>query len=136
MNKKVGLWIDHKQAIIVAITGKGQEIGLIVSKAKKQGRSSAASMGKGSHEPQPVTADDIRQRVFTEHLNIYYDTVIAAIGDAEAILLFGPGEAKGELKRRLERNKMGERIAGVEAVDKMTHGQIAAKVRKHFAGLR
>jgi hypothetical protein len=48
-------------------------------------------------------------------------------------LLFGPGEAKGELKKRLERKKMGGRIAAVETVDKMTDGQIAAKVRKHFA---
>jgi hypothetical protein len=130
---KVGLWIDHKQAIIVAMTDKGEETGLIVSKAKRQGRISAGSPLKGSHEPQPVTADDIRQRVFTEHLNIYYDAVIAAIGNAEAILIFGPGEAKGELKKRLERNQMGKRIAAVEAVDKMTNRQIAAKVRQHFA---
>jgi hypothetical protein len=134
MKTKVGLWIDHKQAIIVAVTDQGEEIGLIVSKAKKQGLSFAAAQGKGAHEPQPVTADDIRQRVFTEHLNIYYDAVIAAIGDAEAILLFGPGEAKGELKKRLERKNMGKRIVAVEAVDKMTKRQIAAKVRRHFAG--
>ena len=133
MKTKVGLWIDHKQAIVVAVTDKGEEIGLIISKAKKQGRSSGGSFLKGSHEPQPVTADDIRQRVFTEHLNIYYDAVIAAIGDAEAILIFGPGEAKGELKKRLERSNMGKRISAVEAVDKMTNRQITAKVRKHFA---
>ncbi|MCX6556343.1 MAG: hypothetical protein NTW95_02765 [Candidatus Aminicenantes bacterium] len=132
MEKKVGLWIDHKQAIIVAVTGKGEETGLIISKAKKQGRDSGGSQGRGYREPQPVTADDIRQRVFSEHLNIYYDAVIAAIGNAEAILIFGPGEAKGELKKRLERDHLGGRIAALETVDKMTDRQIAAKVRKHF----
>jgi hypothetical protein len=132
MEKKVGLWIDHKQAIIVAVTGKGEETGLIISKAKKRGRNSGGSQARGSHEPQPVTADDIRQRVFTEHLNIYYDAVIAAIGNAEAILIFGPGEAKGELKKRLERDHLGGRIAAIETVDKMTDRQIAAKVRQHF----
>jgi len=69
----------------------------------------------------------------TEHLNIYYDAVIASIGDAESILIFGPGEAKGELNKRLKRNKLGGRIAGVETVDKMTDRQIAAKVRQRFA---
>jgi hypothetical protein len=132
MKTRVGLWIDHKKAIIVAVTDKGEETALIVSKAGKQSRTSGDPHLSGSHEPQQVTADDIRQRVSTEHFNIYYDAVIAAIGDAEAILIFGPGEAKGELKKRLERKKFGGRIAAVETVDKMTDRQIAAKVRQHF----
>jgi hypothetical protein len=131
MRTRVGLWIDHKQAIVVAITDKGDEIGPIVLKSENQHRYSGDPHFKDPHEPQQVTADDIRQRVLTEHLNIYYDAVIAAI--AESILIFGPGEAKGELKKRLERNNLGERIAAVEAVDKMTNRQIAAKVRKHFS---
>lgn len=132
MNSKVGLWIDHKQAIIVAIAGKGQETCLVVSMAEKQPRRSGNSSMKGSFEPRQVPADDIRQRVFTGHLNLYYDAVIAALGDAEAILIFGPGEAKGELKKRLEKNGLGGRIEGVEAADKMTKPQIAARVRKQF----
>ena len=57
---------------------------------------------------------------------------IASIRDAESILIFGPGEAKGELKQRLETNNLGGRIVGIETVDKMTDRQIAAKVRQHF----
>jgi hypothetical protein len=132
MRTGVGLWIDHKKAIVVAVTDKGQETGLIISKAGKQPRGSGDPHRSGSHEPQPVTADDIRQRVLTQHLNLYYDAVIACIGEAEAIFIFGPGEAKGELKKRLERKKFGKRIVTVETVDKMTDRQIAAKVRKHF----
>jgi hypothetical protein len=82
-----------------------------------------------------VPADDSRQRVFTAHLNIYYEAVIASIRDAESILIFGPGEAKGELKKRLEKSKLGGRIVGVETADKMTDRQIAAKVRQYFAEL-
>jgi hypothetical protein len=52
---------------------------------------------------------------------------------AESILLFGPGEAKGELRKRLERDKLGGRIVAVETVDKMTDRQIAAKVRGYFS---
>jgi hypothetical protein len=56
-----------------------------------------------------------------------------SIGGAESILIFGPGEAKGELKKRLQRRNLGGRIAVLETVDKMTDRQIAAKVRQHFA---
>jgi hypothetical protein len=79
-----------------------------------------------------VQADDRRQRKLTGHLNIYYDAVIACIRDAETILIFGPGEAKGELKKRLETNKLSGRIVGIETIDKMTDRQVAAKVRQYF----
>jgi hypothetical protein len=132
MRTKVGLWIDHRKAIVVTVTGKGEEMGLIISTVQKQRRRSGDSPLKGPYEQQRVPADDSRQRTFTGHLNIYYDAVIACIGDAESILIFGPGEAKGELKKRLKRNNLGGRITDVETVDKMTDRQIAAKVRRHF----
>ena len=77
-------------------------------------------------------AEDQRDRQFTVHLNRYYDEVISHIRDAESILLFGPGEAKGELEKRLANKGLGGRIVGTETVDKMTDRQITAKVRQHF----
>jgi hypothetical protein len=132
MGTKVGLWIDHRKAIIVAVTDKGEETGLIISKVEKQLRRCGDSPLKGTHESLQVPADDSRQRAFTGHLNIYYDAVIAGIHDAESILIFGPGEAKGELEKRLKRNNLGGCIVGIETVDKMTDRQIAAKVRHYF----
>jgi hypothetical protein len=35
MITKVGLWIDHRKAIVVTVTGKGEEMGLIISRAEK-----------------------------------------------------------------------------------------------------
>ena len=133
MRAKVGLWIDHRKAIVVTVTDKGQEIVFVISTVEKQGRRSGDSPLKGPYEQQQVPADDRRQRTFTGHLNVYYDAVIACLDDAESILIFGPGEAKGELKKRLKGSDLGGRIAGVETVDKMTDRQIAAKVRRHFA---
>jgi len=50
----------------------------------------------------------------------------------ESILIIGPGEAKGELVKRLERDEIGGRIVGIETVDKMTNRQIAERVRQQF----
>lgn len=133
MGTKAGLWIDHRKAIIVAVTERGEETGVIISKVEKQLRRSGDSPLKGRYESLEVPADDSRQRTLTGHLNIYYDAVIASIHEAESILIFGPGEAKGELKKRLERNKLGGRIVGIETIDRLTNGQIAAKVRRHFS---
>ena len=43
MRTRVGLWIDHRKAIVVAVTDKGEEIGLIISKVEKQLRRSGDS---------------------------------------------------------------------------------------------
>ena len=132
MSTKVGLWIDHRKATIITVSDKGEEIRLLISAVEKQLRRSGDSPLKGSFEPRQVPPDDSRQRTFTGHLNIYYDAVIASIRGADSILIFGPGEAKRELKTRLERKNLGKRIAGVETADRMTDRQIAAKVRGRF----
>lgn len=133
MTTKVGLWIDHKKAIVVSVTDKGEEVGLVISKVEKQLRRSGDSPLKGAYDLHQVPAEDRQQKARTGHLNLYYDAVIGCIGDAETILIFGPGEAKGELKKRLVKKSLGGRIASVETVDKMTDRQIAAKVRQRFA---
>jgi hypothetical protein len=130
MGRKVGLWIDHKQAIIVSIIDKKEEMGVILSNVQKQPRRAGDSPLRGPYEALQQQDSDTRQRTFTGQLNVYYDSVIASIRDAESILIFGPGEAKTELNDRLEKNKLDERIAGIETTDKMTDRQII--VRNYF----
>ena len=50
----------------------------------------------------------------------------------DSIQIFGPGEAKGELEKRLEHEGLKEHILAIETMDKMTDRQIAAKVRERF----
>jgi hypothetical protein len=133
MKTKVGLWMDHRKAVIVLVTDKGEETKLVISKVEKQPRRSGDSPLKGTYESAQVPASDRRQRAFTGYLNIYYEAIIACIRGAESILIFGPGEAKGELKKRLKKSGIGGRIAEMETVDRMTDRQIAAKVRRHFS---
>lgn len=126
MKRQVGLWIDHRETVVVVIGDEGEETRRIESGMEKHVRFSG---GSGSEDG---SAEDQRDRQFTGHLNRYYDEVFSYIRDAESILIFGPGEAKGELEKRLASKGLSGRIVGVETVDKMTDRQIAAKVRRHF----
>jgi hypothetical protein len=47
-------------------------------------------------------------------------------------LIFGPGEAKGELEKRIIHEKVRVPIVCIETADKLTDRQIATKVRKYF----
>jgi hypothetical protein len=121
-----GLWIDHREACVVFVGDGGEVTRRISSGMEKHVRFS------GGNRPEDGSADDQRDRQYTAHLNRYYDEVISCIHDAESILIFGPGEAKQELKNRLAREGLATRIVGIEAADKMTAPQIQAKVRQHF----
>ena len=122
MKTGVGLWIDHKKAVIVFVAGKDAEIKRISSNIEKHHRQSGVA----------TPADDVRERELTGHLNSYYDGVISCIRAAESILILGPGEAKSELKKRLEKDNLSRRIIRIETSDKMTDPQLVAFVRGHF----
>ncbi len=133
MKTNMGLWIDHRKAVIVAVSGKGEETSVIIeSKAEKQPGRFDGVRSTTPYESQKVQADGRQDIKFADKLNIYYDEVISVLRDAESILLFGPGEAKGELKKRLEDEHLAHLIQAVETVDQMADRQIAAKVRKYF----
>jgi stalled ribosome rescue protein Dom34 len=132
MKTTVGVWIDHRKAVVVLVTDEGEEVALTISKVEKQPRRSGDSPLKGRYESRQVLADDSQQKRSTGQLNIYYDAVIASIRDADSILLFGPGEAKGELQKRIEKSRLRGRIVAVETAERMTYRQIAAKARQYF----
>ena len=127
MKKNIGLWIDHRKAVIVIVTEDGEELKKITSNMEKHVRFT------GGTASEDGSTEDVRDRQFGNHLNNYYDEVIAVIRNADTIQIFGPGEAKGELEKRLEHEGLKAHILVVETVDKMTDRQISAKVRDQLA---
>ena len=129
--KEVGLWIDHRRAVIVTLDGKDDKgaqgtIEEVVSGMEKHVRYSS-----GAHVQEDV-AEDQQDKRFNGHLNKYYEEVAGRLRDAAAILILGPGEAKGELQKLLARQGKGGLVVGVQAADKMTDHQLAVLVRQHF----
>ena len=112
MKVHAGLWIDHQRTLIV-ITFPGGE-------KKLEVRAQVEALPSGAPRTDPG------------RLNPFYTEVITAIRDAEAVLIFGPDEARNELRHHLERARLGRKISGVEEAENMTVPELAAKVREHF----
>ena len=130
----VGLWIDRRKAIIVGITEEGETIRRIESGMERKVKLSGGSRtGKTPYGPQQVSVDSKQEDRIKRQLCQYYQEIIRRIRDAGKILILGPGEAKTELKKELEKSKeiVAKKIT-VEPADKMTEKQIAAKVRQFF----
>ena len=124
MNHKVGIWIDHKKAVIVSASTDGVTSKTLESKIGSHRRFSRPQEGGGEKKYEDR---------YDEHLDQYYDEVISELGEPEALLIFGPGEAKLQLKERLSRSKaLSKHIVGIETTDKLTDPQIVAKVKEHF----
>ena len=125
MKASAGVWIDHRKAVIVfAPTG---------TKATKVIKSGVRNGERWIGGEQSRAADDRRQNAATGEMNGYFDKVLAASGDAKSVFIFGPGEAKTELKKRIANRRPSVEIVAVRTADKMTDRQVAAKVHKYFS---
>lgn len=125
MNKKVGLWINRKKAVIVSIVNDVEARRIITSDMEHYVLYSTVVPGDGAPE-------EIRNRRFWNHLGEYYEKIITHIRDATEIQIFGPQEAKHELQKHLESEGLAGYIVSLEDAEQMTDLQIIAKVQKRF----
>ncbi len=131
MNTHMGVWIDHKKAVIVAA---GQDTATVVqSDVPGHTRFSGGGGNPGGHSSTRGGSERQHEERNRNALDEYFDQVLAALGHPEVLLILGPGEAKQQLADRLEHQTTRPRPAVVvETTDKLTDPQIIAKVSKYF----
>jgi hypothetical protein len=123
MNHNVGIWIDHKRAVIVSASAAGVTTKTLESEVGAHPRYSGQNGG----------GEKKYEERHGQHHDRYYDDVIGEAGQPEAFLIFGPGEAKLELKERLSRSEALSRSpVELETTDKLTDPEIVAKVKEYF----
>ena len=124
MSHDVGVWIDHKKAVIVSIVAGEVTTRTLTSDVGAHPHYSGSREGGGEKKYEERHNQD---------LDRYYDDVIDHLGKPDALLVFGPGEAKQQLKERLGGSKeLSESMVAVESTDKLTDPQIVAKVKEHY----
>lgn len=121
-----GLWLDQRRAVIVVVTNHGEEM------HENPSNIDQSFYGKNEAGVEDASTQDMRDRKYRKRLSRSYDSIITILRDTEAVLIFGPGEGKDELVKRLQVKGLKRRVKGVEMANKMTGRQIAARVREHF----
>lgn len=131
MGTRIGVWIDHKKAVIVVA---GQDTATTVeSDVPGHTRFSGGSGHPGGHISQRGRSEKQSEERNRNALDQYFDEVIDRLGDAESLLILGPGEAKTQLAERLGRATRRPRpTIALETTDKLTDPQIVAKVSEFF----
>ena len=133
MSNRVGIWIDHKKAVIVSTSADRITTKTLESEVGPHTRYSGRAGYPTANGPQDDRGEKKYEERYDQHLDRYYDEVIGQLGQPEALLIFGPGEAKRQLKERLSRSKaLSHHIVEIETTDKLTDPQIVAKVKQHY----
>ncbi len=132
MRPKAGLWIDHRNAIIELITENMDEVKEEFIRVASNLEQHEFAISEKQYGRRDRPAYDIRKRNSAAYTDAYYDRVIAALRNAEEVYIFGPGSAKYELKKRIERNGIYDRLIRTEPAAKLTGHQIVAKVRNYY----
>ena len=131
MKSQTGVWIDHREAVVVKLSDSGEEITVVESDAEKQPRRSS-DRPTGSFEPLQQQSDDTLERKFKADLERFYDKVILKVKESKSILILGPGEAKTEFRKQLSSVSGAGTEISVETADRMTQPRIVAAVRQFF----
>lgn len=136
MSLRVGLWVDHNKAVIVKLDQDNVTVKTIESGVGGRVRLSGGSRSRTPYGPQDVASDSKRQGRYQKHLTEFYRSLIDILRDADELYIFGPGEAKKELHREIEKIKpLRGKVIAVDTTDKMTEPEISAAV-KYFFGKR
>lgn len=133
MDRQLGLWIDHKQAYLIRNGAKKVEI--IPSNVKRREHYTGGARIGGSYN-QNLDSELRHNDHYQQQLEKYYTQVIKTLRQADSILIMGPGEAKLELKKALQKHgDLRSRLVKVEPADKMTVNQMLAHVRLFYEEL-
>ncbi|HQZ25795.1 MAG TPA: hypothetical protein PLD18_10895 [Flavobacterium sp.] len=135
MEKQVGIWIDTKKAIIVALEGQKEEkITEIDSEIENRiyhNEESNKGTFTGSHQSDSETKFDNRKK---EQMEYYLAAVMNHIKKADYLYIFGPADTKLKLEQKIRDEKSLDKIKlkAVETTDKMTLNEIVAQVKDFY----
>lgn len=133
MKKNTGLWIDHKEALLVSIEGESLVVQRVPSEAESHFRPSGGWKSSGTSVAQSISKEQTADESRKHQYQAFYKKVMALLGDSSGIALFGPGEAKIELAKAISKvGSLHEKVKAVEACDRMTEKQFIAKVKSFF----
>jgi len=136
-NKKIGVWMDQKQALLVSCENKHASF-------KEKVESPVESMVRYPGETDSKTKmknnlaasnnEYKTHHVHQEQLKKYFSILKDKLDGYDEILLLGPGVFKNQFLKHISTNKGFSKVK-VHALDadKMTSNQLLTLVKKHFS---
>jgi hypothetical protein len=132
--KKVGIWIDKREAKIVSLEAGNERLDTIVSDVEDY-HPSGGSGTRLKGGPQDVVQDSKYLEREKHQFAEYFKDVVSSISGADAIVIFGPAQTGEKLHHEMveKHAQFHHKTIPVEKADSMTDKQIMAWVRNYYA---
>lgn len=124
MNAQLGIWIDQKQAVIVSVARDHSGVTRLRSSIRPHRHYHGAQDGGGEKKYEERHAQSVAH---------FLDAVARHVAPGDEVLVLGPGETKGALKRRIRDVKsLRDVTVTTRTADKLTEPQLIAAVRRRY----
>lgn len=132
MTQRVGIWLDHRHAIVVFLNGKEARIIRVESAARAHTHKLGGSRTSTAYGPQDAVAEDRLDHEFRMELGRFYEDIVHQLEKPDALYLFGPGPAKREFRNHLESSGLAALVKAVEGAQALTDPEVVARVKAFF----
>jgi hypothetical protein len=135
LEKNIGLWLDQEKAYIITLNrSRKASIEKFVSDVESRIRDVGEKKPYTQFETTYSNDEGRKQRRQKQEREHYFEKLINVIHDADYIYLFGPGQAKEELKNAIEKDhSIHAKLIRIGTADRLTENQMIAAVKKYYA---
>ena len=131
--KKTGIWLDKDKALIVTIENSRQSLRTVPAQVEHFHVHGGFGI-RYSGGCQDVVQDSKYMEREKHQLNRYFKTIVSKIKDTDALVIFGPGEAREKFHKAINEDykDLSSKLISSEKTDSMTNNQVKAWVRNFF----
>ena len=131
--RKIGVWIDQKEANIITLERDGDYSKTIYSDIETRIRIEGEKKQFGRFGDQYLVDEKGKENRVKEYTQKYLLRVVKELGKADEILLFGPAQTKFRLEKLIsEIPEMLIKLKDIKTTENMTHNQKSAYVRDYY----
>lgn len=133
MKKQTGIWIDTARAVFIQLEEKDAKLKEILSDIENsihhEGEGQKGSFMGSTHINNEKGIFERKK----QQVDRYLDEVVDQLRGANEIYIFGPGEIKKHLEKKIkDHRELASSLLSVETSDSMTDNQLIAKVKDFF----
>ncbi len=131
--KKVGIWLDQKEANVITLFENTQQQKIIFSDIETRERFEGETKQYGRFGEQYLNYEKGQQKRIKDLTNRYLNKIIQELNNVDEIMIFGPAQTKIKLEKLIQSNpNLLSKLKDVQVSDNMTENQKVAYVKKYF----
>jgi peptide subunit release factor 1 (eRF1) len=119
--RQVAIWVDHQEAFLAKFQNE------------QLAREEEIDSEVGPHTHGGGWSQHRIEAHRHEQLKHFYDEIVEHLGSVDEIIILGPGQAKHELRTRIEHHKgLRGKVVDLRTTDKISEDQFIEEAEEYF----